>query len=1098
MGLRWPAGIPWQLKAGRPASFPAAQPAAQAVPAATCGSTIASPGLLTGNLLSQADSDFETWSGNWTAGANTTIGQSSAAAFCGCDSLMMTAITAGTASATSPFLPAEALAGYIASGYLLTSYGPAGALLTSYPAAASVTVSFWNSGLGLISSAGGTANTLAQASWTPATTAQGAPAGTAWLTLTFTVTGLPTGQAAFLDLAYAADSPAQILIAWPTQPASATPLFCDVTPWVRADHGITMGRGRPDEFSEVQAAKLAMTLDNTLGWFTQGNPGSPWSPGVLIGRRTQVNEVDQTGRWHTRFDGTLTDLPVAWTGGNAAEALTNCAASGVLAGLGRQPQLRTMLEQEILQDQPACFYALTETSGATVAADSSGNNAAPLTVKTYGTGGTLKFGQGSPIVEAVNLAGTSPITSVLCTPVVASPGGPGNQDCQQLEGFLPSPVTAAAGFTFEIWSTGVDFAFNGDTATWYAIALGNPQTGAMIGVNLSGGNSTTLPQLTLAYTPSIYAKTPTYTTFAWSGGPESGFPSFQPGMFAVTVQGTTASLWYNNNDLQLLGSITIPATFTATYLTVGGPLGGSLGWQGSLNCAAVFPSVLSSARLKAHLYAGWFAFESQLITVMIGKVARYAGLPSWQQALPTQGVSRVNLYSLSGQNALSAMQTYELADGGLLYENAAGQLAYQDRSARYAAQAQAAPVLALAAGQYEPDLLPSITNQFLINDCTTGVIVTASNGTGTTTSVTAWTRAVNPASVDDYGTYPSGTPQSPQSGPYFTGPVTGVVSLDTCSDAANWTVGTRSQPGPRSPTVTVDLLTQPGLRAAVLGAEMGTMLQLEGLPAQYPGGVRPAFMLVEGLTETLKWDSTSAEWTVVFNTSPSMQSGAWLAGDSAMGILDSTAVVGRGTDGDGTIVSGLQGPVPLAGPPYAVPSFSTTMNLTGNVGAGDMRGITASLQQALTPPAAYISQQHIAQQITGPNAETIVYWDTIGFDTGLGFDLGSVIGAGGNFWYTIPVAGTWLLMATVSWLSASGAAVTAYIIAETAGPNITLAQQTIEGASSGPTGQQLSVKAQLAAGQLVFVACSQSTSGNLTLDNATGGCTFSLVFLGET
>jgi len=42
----------------------------------------ASPGPLPGNLLSLADSDFETWSGNWTAGHNvTSVAQSAAEAF---------------------------------------------------------------------------------------------------------------------------------------------------------------------------------------------------------------------------------------------------------------------------------------------------------------------------------------------------------------------------------------------------------------------------------------------------------------------------------------------------------------------------------------------------------------------------------------------------------------------------------------------------------------------------------------------------------------------------------------------------------------------------------------------------------------------------------------------------------------------------------------------------------------------------------------------------------------------------------------------------------------------------------------------------------
>ena len=85
-------------------------------------------------------------------------------------------------------------------------------------------------------------------------------------------------------------------------------------------------------------------------------------------------------------------------------------------------------------------------------------------------------------------------------------------------------------------------------------------------------------------------------------------------------------------------------------------------------------------------------------------------------------------------------------------------------------------------------------------------------------------------------------------------------------------------------------------------------------------------------------------------------------------------------------------------------------------------------------------------------------------------------------------------MATVSWLAASGATLQAAIAAPL---GTFLTQQTMTGGSSSfPSGQQLSVKASLAAGTQVFVQA--STNVTLTLNNATGGCQLSLVFLGET
>ena len=68
----------------------------------------------------------------FVAGVNTVIGPSSVTAFCGCDSLVMIASSAGPVSATSPYLPANALAGYIASGYLFTAYGTTGDITVNF------------------------------------------------------------------------------------------------------------------------------------------------------------------------------------------------------------------------------------------------------------------------------------------------------------------------------------------------------------------------------------------------------------------------------------------------------------------------------------------------------------------------------------------------------------------------------------------------------------------------------------------------------------------------------------------------------------------------------------------------------------------------------------------------------------------------------------------------------------------------------------------------------------------------------------------------------------------------------------------------------
>ena len=1023
---------------------------------------------LPGSLLAPADSDFETWSGNWVAGgSNTTAAQSAAQAFTGSNSMGLTATAAGSVIGNGPHLNhVIGSAGVILSCYAYTATSGCTATLNG---------NWYTSGGTSISNSTGTAVSLTAGAWTPVTAALSSPSNAAMIKPGVTITGLGASQLVNVDLVYVAVSWAQFLAAWYTQPGASAPLWADITPWVRADKGVTTSRGRDDEVSDSQAGKLTFTADNSAGWFSIGNTGSPWYPNVLLGRRVQVNRPDETGAWHTRADQYLTDLPVGWQGGPAKESLVQCAASGLLASVGRAEELRTMLEQEILLDSPMCFYTLADPSGSETASDSSGSGAAPLVLRAYGSGGTLTFGNGTAIVEAGTLNGTSPITSISCTPHNTGPLNSEQSDLQ-LEGFLPAPVTAAAGFTVEIWSSGVDFVNNTNAATWYAIGVGNPRTGQMIGVRLTDTTGPPYPGLQLLYAENMYSPTLLGTSVQLSNA-FNGFPYFQPGQFVFTVSGTTASLYYNvGNVVTLIGTCTVPASFIATYLTVGGPLGGNQGWQGSLNCAAVYPSALTLGRLQDHFAAGLAAYDTNFIWFLMGRVAAYAGLPSWATSLPSAGVSRVDTFTLDGQTPLEALQAYEQTDGGVLYENAAGQLAYQDRSARYAAQASTATILTLAAGQYEPDYLPSATDQFLQNDSTVA-----------TPLIAGGVRALNAASILDYGTYANGTPQSPVSGPYYSLPNSGVVSpgrgSDVIADAASWNVGVNCQPGPRSPKVTVDLLTAPGdglSKAAVYAAEIGTAIELAGTPSQAPGGTRASYLMIEGVTETFSITADGAEDLITFNTSPSMRSAAWIAGDSAMGVLDSTAVVGRGTDG-GT------GAGATVGPPYTVPSFSTGMNLTGNVGADDMRGLWFNVQQQVTPPIAMAVQIANAQSVANAT-NTDVIWDTLYYDTAVGWTLQT-----GNAWYTVQVAGVYKLAACVlfapnstgdrtCWFQQNGAQVDG--------------QEDIPNSGSVYTGCFATATITAAVGDQLKVSCWQSSGGALSTGLLNGGSTFSIIFQG--
>jgi hypothetical protein len=218
-------------------------------------------------------------------------------------------------------------------------------------------------------------------------------------------------------------APAQVLIAWATEPFNPSPTWTDVSAYVRFEASLSMNRGRQDNISAIQAGTLTLTVDNSDGRFTAGLSTSPYAPNVKIGRRIQVNVADQVGTLHTRFDGLITELPAVWEDPGGHVNLAVIQASDILAWLSRQPELLSWTQQEMLADGPLALYSLADTSGVTSAADQAGQGAAPLQVVSQGDGtGAAAAGSGVPLTEIQ----TSNIVAQLQTVQVTTFPNPGS------------------------------------------------------------------------------------------------------------------------------------------------------------------------------------------------------------------------------------------------------------------------------------------------------------------------------------------------------------------------------------------------------------------------------------------------------------------------------------------------------------------------------------------------------------------------------------------------------------------------------------------------------------------------------------------------
>ena len=103
----------------------------------------------------------------------------------------------------------------------------------------------------------------------------------------------------------------QVLVDWVNNPIGAGAVagsnWTDISVYVSYTRGINISRGRQDNISVVQPSRCTISLMNDDGRFTPGNSASPYFPGVILGRRIQVNVKDELGAWHTRFDGMISE-----------------------------------------------------------------------------------------------------------------------------------------------------------------------------------------------------------------------------------------------------------------------------------------------------------------------------------------------------------------------------------------------------------------------------------------------------------------------------------------------------------------------------------------------------------------------------------------------------------------------------------------------------------------------------------------------------------------------------------------------------------------------------------------------------------------------
>jgi hypothetical protein len=563
----------------------------------------------------------------------------------------------------------------------------------------------------------------------------------------------------------------KVEIAFTTGPNDPSPVWVDVTQWLRANPGVSVTRGRQDQFSDVQPSKCTLTLDNTDGRFTPGNTASPYYPNVKKGRRIRVTATHATVAYR-RFAGYVDEWPVTWADASATVAFTSISASSRQARLGRGTELRSIIEEEYLLDAPDAYYTMGEPEASVAAGNGSSVVQPPMTFA--GSGASPVFGvatgPGTDNLTAVSFSGGKNLDVTFPASLVAS-----TDTTFAYEMFF---LTSSASFQNmgRLWSN------TGDSVQFTISASGK------LGAN--GFNNTG----------------PIYFDLVSGATVSNGATHHALVRCTISAGVLTTTLFLDGTSVASTTYSPITAFSSMDRMTAGGMNSGT-SLTGVISHMAVSSGTteMTAARVLAHATAGLTGFSGERSDQRITRLAGYALVPAAEISTET-GLSTSIVNQLTNEKtALSLMADVTGTESGVLFDARDGTLTFHARSHRY----NAASAMTLSS-ELQANLEPRLDDQGLVNDLTT-------NREG---GVTA--RAVDTASIADYGLYRETLTLL-------------TTSDNEVTDAAYWKVGIGATPQVRIPVAEANLAQAGSAQTtALLTREIGDRLTLAPLPSQAP------------------------------------------------------------------------------------------------------------------------------------------------------------------------------------------------------------------------------------------------------------------------
>lgn len=285
-------------------------------------------------------------------------------------------------------------------------------------------------------------------------------------------------------------------------------------------------------------------------------------------------------------------------------------------------------------------------------------------------------------------------------------------------------------------------------------------------------------------------------------------------------------------------------------------------FDGQISHVAVYPEVLTTARVRAHADAGLTSHAGETSTDRFQRLCSAAGLPAGMYDVDGTGLSTMSAQPTAGVGLLDLIRQCADAEAGVTYVRSSGQLAMAPRTERFGADVG----LTLdARTQLGTAFTLDTDDGLLVND------VTASRPGGATT------RVVDADSVAAYDTHDD--------------TLTLYVNSDEqVTSLAEWRVFTASQPSPRCTSITVDAVAYEAAGGDVvelLEADMGTRVSITNLPTD-TSATTSLDLFIEGVSVRLEKHGP----VFTFTTSPVGASGSvWIIEDPVYGLVETGGVI---------------------------------------------------------------------------------------------------------------------------------------------------------------------------------------------------------------